>query len=108
MLVCVLCVAVQTLDLIILAGYYGHGSRGGKLSNFLLGVAEKPLDAQSRIENAKFRTFCKVGTGYSTVELSELVDKLMEHAKPFVGWMFAFVFVNFDMMWSFRHLLIMC
>jgi DNA ligase-4 len=70
----------DTMDLILLGGYYGEGTRRtGGVSHFLLGVLEHPL-TPSEIERVKDRkvlppptyTFCKVGSGYSIARLKEL------------------------------------
>ena len=51
----------KTLDLLILAGYYGHGTRGGKLSNFLVGVADRAGYHENMPEaEMRFLSFCKV------------------------------------------------
>lgn len=69
----------ETLDLIILGGYYGEGSRrSGDLSTFLMGVAE---DFEPGTKPTKFRALCKVGTGYSFVELMELRERLKPYYK---------------------------
>lgn len=68
----------DTLDLIILGGYYGKGRmRSGKLSQFLMGIAEKPLDNSEF--PSRFYAFCKVGTGLSASELDRVLDILNPH-----------------------------
>ncbi|GAM24471.1 hypothetical protein SAMD00019534_076460 [Acytostelium subglobosum LB1] len=67
------------LDLVIVGGYYGSGvgRRGGTISHFMLGVRnpEEPDNV--------FYSFCKVGSGYSDAELSELQKLLDPHWQPF-------------------------
>eukprot|EP00475_Leptophrys_vorax_P040309 TRINITY_DN74574_c0_g1_i1.p1 TRINITY_DN74574_c0_g1~~TRINITY_DN74574_c0_g1_i1.p1 ORF type:complete len:451 (-),score=134.16 TRINITY_DN74574_c0_g1_i1:97-1257(-) len=68
----------DTLDLVILGGFYGQGKRrSGKLAQFLLGVAEKPLDGSGIPQ--KFFSFCKVGTGLTGSELDKVLDQLNPH-----------------------------
>eukprot|EP00697_Spironema_sp_BW2_P013154 gnl/Spiro4/3110_TR1510_c0_g1_i1.p1 gnl/Spiro4/3110_TR1510_c0_g1~~gnl/Spiro4/3110_TR1510_c0_g1_i1.p1 ORF type:complete len:957 (-),score=239.75 gnl/Spiro4/3110_TR1510_c0_g1_i1:47-2917(-) len=65
----------DSLDLLILGGFYGTGKRrGGMLSHFLLGVSKTPTVPGQRPD--KFLTFCKVGTGYTIAELHELANRL--------------------------------
>ena len=58
---------VDTLDLVILGGWYGSGKRAGSISNFLLGVSDG--------DGEKFVSICKVGTGFNTLELRDTVSK---------------------------------
>jgi len=72
----------DTLDLIILGGYYGdssarHGSSmhwTDQITSFLLGVIDRIDSLNSRIAYAI--PFAKVGTGYSVDELNVLRLKL--------------------------------
>ena len=87
------------LDLIILAGYYGDGKRGGAISHFLLGVAA-PSDARAvhgKNSNGQplFYPFCKCGTGYTRQRLAQLREELApgqhkwnKHSRPshLCGW----------------------
>ena len=70
----------DTLDLLILGGYYGEGRRrSGAVSTFLMGVRAPP-EAAKRVGGAAhplFYPFCKVGTGYSLPQLRELRERLM-------------------------------
>ena len=65
------------LDLLVLGAYYGEGTndRGKGLSTFLLGVIDD--DAPAGI--MKYKSVCKVGTGYSFDELRQIRDKLVPH-----------------------------
>jgi DNA ligase-4 len=68
----------DTVDLVILGGFYGQGKRrSGKLAQFLLGVSEKPVDGST--EPKKFFTFCKVGTGLTGAELDKVLEQLNPH-----------------------------
>ena len=53
-------------DLLVLGGYYGSGRRGGgKVTHFLCGVRD----------DDKFLSFCRVGSGYTSTELQDLVAR---------------------------------
>jgi DNA ligase-4 len=58
-------------------GYYASGRRlGGVVSHFLLGVAVKEPGQQ---DPTGFRSFCRVGSGYSDKDLFSLLQKLQPH-----------------------------
>ena len=68
-----------TIMVIISAGYYASGRRlGGIVSNFLLAVVAKDSE-QSPPAPTEFRSFCRVGSGYSNKELFSLLQKLQPH-----------------------------
>ena len=60
---------VDTLDLVILGGYWGRGRGGGRVSHFLLGV---------RGEGGAFLSLCRVGSGYTAAELVGIVASCRE------------------------------
>jgi len=60
---------MDQLDLVIIGGYYGKGRGGGRVSHFLLGVADRTTGKES------FLSLCRVGSGYSASELSDLMMK---------------------------------
>lgn len=72
----------DSLDLIIIGGYYGdssarHGSSAhwtDRITSWLLGLIERIDELNPKIAYAV--PFAKVGTGYSVEELSALRDKL--------------------------------
>merc|ERR1719369_1743959 len=67
---------MDQLDLVVVGGYHGK-SRRGKVSHFLLGVADRTSGKDN------FLTLCKVGSGYSAMELEDLVMKCKEESvKP--------------------------
>ena len=76
----------DTLDLIILAGYYGEGNkRGGAISHFLMGVeapASERMKWGTKTDKKLFYPFCKVGTGYSASRLVELRSELEPATHP--------------------------
>ncbi|XP_064401547.1 DNA ligase 4-like isoform X2 [Halichondria panicea] len=69
------------LDVIIIGGYFGKGSRGKMISHFLCGVALPSVVPGGR--PSVFQSFCKVGSGYSLTELREVGAKLKPHWRPF-------------------------
>jgi DNA ligase-4 len=65
------------LDLLILGGYYGDGTRrSGRISHFLMGVLHQPYNPKKGEGSAKFDTICKVGTGYNLDELAMMNSKM--------------------------------
>ena len=66
---------VDTLDLVILGGYYGSGRRAGSVSHFLMGVSG------GKTEVIKFSSFSKVGTGFNMAELQDLVSRCKKVAR---------------------------
>lgn len=66
----------DTLDLVILGGYYGTKYGMRHISHFLLGVWKNESSPTPSSPTAKFLTFCKVGTGYSEQELRDLQTQL--------------------------------
>jgi DNA ligase 4 len=79
----------RDLDLIILGAYFGEGKsmRGQGLSTFLCGVrdsssASSSADGDSDLSDIKYKSICKVGTGYSFTELEDLRSRLAPIAQP--------------------------
>lgn len=68
---------VPELDLLIIGAYYGKGRRQGVLSHFLLAVAVENTEPGGKPR--EFHSICRVGSGYTVAELSDLVDKLSPH-----------------------------
>jgi len=60
---------MDQLDLVVIGGYYGKGRGGGRVSHFLLGVADRTSGKET------FLSLCRVGSGYSASELSDLMMK---------------------------------
>ncbi|XP_053419432.1 DNA ligase 4 isoform X2 [Nycticebus coucang] len=71
---------MDELDILIVGGYWGKGSRGGMMSHFLCAVAEKPPPGE---KPSVFHTLSRVGSGYTMKELNDLGLKLAKHWKPF-------------------------
>ncbi|XP_053311243.1 DNA ligase 4 [Spea bombifrons] len=71
---------MDELDLLIIGGYWGKGSRGGMMSHFLCAVAEAPPPGE---KPSVFHSVCRVGSGYTMKELYDLGLKLASHWKPY-------------------------
>nr|XP_023667131.1 DNA ligase 4 [Paramormyrops kingsleyae] len=71
---------MDELDLLILGGYWGKGSRGGMISHFLCGLAEPPKPGE---KPTVFHSLCRIGSGYTMKELYDLGLKLAKHWKVF-------------------------
>lgn len=75
----------EDLDVLLIGGYYGAGElRGGKISQFLVGIIES-TNASPLTAGIKIMSFCKVGTGISGAELDDLRNRLgdcMHREKP--------------------------
>jgi len=65
---------IDTVDLVVVGGFYGKGKRGGKISSLLMAAYDPLTDT--------FKTVCKVATGFSDAELDELQGKLNELRIP--------------------------
>ncbi|XP_055965459.1 DNA ligase 4 [Sorex fumeus] len=71
---------MDELDVLLVGGYWGKGSRGGMMSHFLCAVAEKPPPGE---KPSVFHSLCRVGSGYTMKELYDLGMKLSKHWKTF-------------------------
>ncbi|KAI2728363.1 hypothetical protein CBS147354_2283 [Penicillium roqueforti] len=58
----------ESLDVVVIGGYYGSGRRGGALSSFLCGL--RVDDSTQAAE--KFWSFCKVGGGFTAADYQEV------------------------------------
>jgi DNA ligase-4 len=63
----------EELDCLIIGGYYGEGSRGGRLASFLCG-----LRVDSDPTQPKFHSFCRVGGGLAASDFAR-IRQLTEH-----------------------------
>ncbi|MBP1357308.1 MAG: ATP-dependent DNA ligase, partial [Sulfolobus sp.] len=64
----------DTVDLVIVGGFYGKGKRGGKISSLLVAAYNPSTDM--------FESVCKVASGFSDEELEELQKRLLEVKRP--------------------------
>ena len=70
----------EDLDCVIIGGFYGTGKRGGKISEYLLGIVEAPPEgAPPGTLPTHVMSFSKVGIGMSEKVLAELRQKLGGH-----------------------------
>ena len=58
----------DTVDLVVVGGFYGRGKRGGNYGALLLAAYD--------IDNGKFQTVCKCGSGFTDSDLRDLPSKL--------------------------------
>ncbi|MEM1825497.1 MAG: ATP-dependent DNA ligase [Desulfurococcaceae archaeon] len=68
----------DTVDLVVVGGFYGRGRRGGKIGTLLM-AAYNP-------EKNVFETVCKVGSGFKDEDLDKMIDILQPYIvkeKPF-------------------------
>lgn len=62
----------ESLDLIIIGGYYGSGRRGGNLSSFLCGLrVDNPQEHRGESPMKCF-SFCKVGGGFTALDYANI------------------------------------
>jgi DNA ligase-4 len=60
----------ESLDVVVIGGYYGSGHRGGALSSFLCGL--RVDDNSTGPESMKCWSFCKVGGGFTAADYQEV------------------------------------
>lgn len=62
----------ESLDLLVLGGYWGSGKRGGILSSYLCGIRLDGNYLKPGENPMKFWSFCKVGGGFTANEYSQI------------------------------------
>ncbi|KAL7818029.1 ATP dependent DNA ligase domain-containing protein [Trichoderma aethiopicum] len=62
----------ESLDCVIIGGYYGSGRRGGMLSSFLCGLRVSQNHIQAGANPEKCFSFFKVGGGFRTEDYAEI------------------------------------
>ena len=62
----------ENLDCLIIAGYYGSGHRGGRLSSFLCGLRVDENHVQKGADPMKFYSFFKVGGGFTASDYAAI------------------------------------
>lgn len=62
----------ESLDCVVIGGYYGSGHRGGRLSSFLCGLRVDENQVQQGANPMKFFSFFKVGGGFTAADYAEV------------------------------------
>lgn len=62
----------ESLDCIVVGGYYGSGHRGGNLSSFLCGLRVDENEIQKGANPMKCISFFKVGGGFTVADYAEI------------------------------------
>ena len=71
----------EDLDLLVIGAYKGTGqARGGRISEFLLAIAEQHAEAGQ--PPVCFRSFCKVGIGMTHADLERIRERLKDQLLP--------------------------
>ncbi|KAL4866354.1 hypothetical protein BDV12DRAFT_173099 [Aspergillus spectabilis] len=62
----------ESLDLIVIGGYYGSGHRGGNLSSFLCGLRVDENQSSQGSNPKKCYSFCKIGGGFTAADYANI------------------------------------
>ncbi|PYI11130.1 ATP-dependent DNA ligase [Aspergillus sclerotiicarbonarius CBS 121057] len=62
----------ESLDLIVIGGYYGGGHRGGALASFLCGLRADDATSSQGTRASKCYSFCKVGGGLTAADYANI------------------------------------
>jgi DNA ligase 4 len=63
----------ESLDCVVIGGYYGSGKRGGALSSFLCGLrVDKTFARKGEWNPMKFRSFFRVGGGMTAMDYANI------------------------------------
>ena len=62
----------ESLECLVIGGYYGSGKRGGRLSSFLCGLRVDDKDASRGTKQQMFYSFFKVGGGFSGADYATM------------------------------------
>ncbi|KAL1955197.1 hypothetical protein VTO42DRAFT_8909 [Malbranchea cinnamomea] len=62
----------ESLDVVVIGGYYGSGKRGGALSSFLCGLRVDDTQVRNGANPMKCYSFCKVGGGFTAVDYATI------------------------------------
>lgn len=62
----------ESLDCIVVGGYYGSGHRGGRLSSFMCGLKVDENDVQNGANPMKCHSFFKVGGGFAAADYASI------------------------------------
>ncbi|KAF9930995.1 DNA ligase (ATP) [Linnemannia zychae] len=72
----------DSLDVLIVGGYYGAGNRGGHgvIASYLCGIRDNTSKSPT---GKKYLTFCKFGSGFTYQQMSKFSQRLGPHWKEF-------------------------
>ncbi|KAJ5101780.1 Nucleic acid-binding OB-fold-containing protein [Penicillium alfredii] len=62
----------ESLDVVVVGGYFGSGRRGGALSSFLCGLRVDDAHFSQGEKSMKCWSFCKVGGGFTAADYQEI------------------------------------
>ncbi|KAH8425336.1 DNA ligase (ATP) [Aspergillus melleus] len=62
----------ESLDLVVIGGYYGSGHRGGALASFLCGLRADGASSSQGASPTKCYSFCKVGGGFNATDYANI------------------------------------
>ncbi|KAM5445605.1 DNA ligase (ATP) [Microsporum audouinii] len=62
----------ESLDCIVVGGYYGSGKRGGNISSYLCGLRVDDSHGQQGTNPMKCYSFCKVGGGFTAADYANI------------------------------------
>ncbi|KAF3483486.1 DNA ligase 4 [Arthroderma uncinatum] len=62
----------ESLDCIVVGGYYGSGKRGGNIATFLCGLRVDDAYTQNGANPMKCYSFCKVGGGFTAADFANI------------------------------------
>lgn len=65
---------IDTVDLVVVGGFYGRGRRGGKIGTLLMAAYDPKTDT--------FKTVCKVGSGFTDEDLERMEEILGPYRIP--------------------------
>ncbi|GAB6147628.1 ATP-dependent DNA ligase [Stetteria hydrogenophila] len=65
---------IDTVDLVVVGGFYGKGRRGGKIGTLLMAAYDPKTDT--------FKTVCKVGSGFTDEDLDRMDEILGPYRIP--------------------------
>ncbi|GAB1214500.1 DNA ligase (ATP) [Aspergillus terreus] len=62
----------ESLDVVVIGGYFGSGHRGGRLSSFLCGLRADGGHSSQGATSTKCYSFCKVGGGFNAADYANI------------------------------------
>ncbi|KAI5860613.1 ATP-dependent DNA ligase [Durotheca rogersii] len=62
----------ESVDVVVIGGYYGTGRRGGALASFLCGLRASENEVQAGVNPERCYSFVKVGGGFRAEDLADI------------------------------------